>query len=84
MSLKSARRRINAKEVAELLGCSRKTVLNGKGGTAGLTRIHNGNSVLFLLAEVLKIMRAQEGNNRLSVRDLQYSQSDGQPQSSSL
>ena len=84
MSLMLARRRIDAKEVAQLLGCSRKTVLNGKGGTSSLTRIHNGSQVRFLLEEVLQLMRKQEQNKNLSVRDLQSYEINGQSHTSTL
>jgi len=78
MSLLPARRRIDAKEVANLLGCSRKTVLNGKPGTAVLTRIRNGWQVRFLLEEVIQLMRKQEQNKNLSMSDLHSDKSDGQ------
>jgi type IV pilus assembly protein PilA len=42
MSLINPRKRINAKEVAELLGCSHKTVLNGGARPHVLTKICNG------------------------------------------
>ena len=84
MSLVPTRRRINAKEVAELLGCSRKTVLNGKGGTSALTRIRNGSQVRFLLEEVLQLMRRQERNKNLSIRDLHSHQINGQSNTSTL
>jgi hypothetical protein len=84
MSLLPAHRRINAKEVANLLGCARKTVLNGKGGTSVLTRIRNGSQVRFLLEEVLDLMRKQEQNKNLSVRDLQSDNRNGQPYPTTL
>ena len=84
MSLIASRRRIDAKEVAQLLGCSRKTVLNGKGGTATLTRIRNGSQVRFLLEEVLQLMRSQEQNKNLSARDLQFYEINGQSHTSTL
>lgn len=50
MSLITKKTRIDAKRVAEIIGCSRKTVLNGGAGTGQLTRIRNGSRqiVLFL------------------------------------
>lgn len=68
MSLLNPRKRINAKQVAELLGCSPKTVLNGGAGTSELTRIRNArNQVRFLLQEVLELMRFQEQTAGLSL-----------------
>jgi len=84
MSLIPSRRRIDAKEVAALLGCSRKTVLNGKAGTSVLTRIRNGSQVRFLLEEVLQLMRRQEQNKNLSIRDLQAHQINGQSHTPTL
>ena len=62
MSLMTQRKtRIDAKQVAEIIGCSRKTVLNGGAGTAQLTRIRNGSKqVRFLLEEVQTLVRKQE------------------------
>jgi hypothetical protein len=68
MTLIKPRKRINAKEVAELLGCSPKTVLNGGAGTSNLTRIRNArNQVRFLLQEVLELMHFQEQTAGLSL-----------------
>jgi hypothetical protein len=39
MSLMTKKTRIDAKRVAEIIGCSRKTVLNGGAGTAQLTSV---------------------------------------------
>jgi predicted DNA-binding transcriptional regulator AlpA len=53
--------RIDAKQVAAIIGCSRKTVLNGGAGTAQLTRIRNGSKqVRFLLEEVQALAQKQE------------------------
>ena len=53
--------RINAKRVAEIIGCSHKTVLKGGAGTAGLTRIRNGTrQIRFILEEVLEFAQRQE------------------------
>lgn len=61
MSLINRKTRIDAKQVAEIIGCSRKTVLNGGAGTAHLTRIRNGSSqVRFILEEVLAFAEKQE------------------------
>ena len=53
--------RINAKRVAEIIGCSHKTVLKGGAGTAELTRIRNGTrQIRFILEEVLEFAQRQE------------------------
>jgi hypothetical protein len=61
MSLMTKKTRIDARRVAEIIGCSRKTVLNGGAGTAQLTRIRNGSTqVRFILEEVLAFDEKQE------------------------
>ena len=61
MSLMTKKTRIDARRVAEIIGCSRKTVLNGGAGTAQLTRIRNGSTqVRFILEEVLAFAERQE------------------------
>ncbi|PYS67087.1 MAG: hypothetical protein DMF69_24125 [Acidobacteria bacterium] len=62
MSLMTKRKtRIDAKQVAEIIGCSRKTVLNGGAGTSELTRIRNGvKLVRFILEEVEALAEKQE------------------------
>jgi len=61
MSLITKKTRIDAKRVAEIIGCSRKTVLNGGAGTAKLTRIRNGTrQVRFILEEVIAFAEKQE------------------------
>jgi len=62
MSLMTKRKtRIDAKQVAEIIGCSRKTVLNGGAGTSQLTRIRNGSKqVRFLQEEVQALVQKQE------------------------
>lgn len=62
MSLMTKRKtRIDAKQVAEIIGCSRKTVLNGGAGTSELTRIRNGvKFVRFILEEVEALAEKQE------------------------
>jgi hypothetical protein len=61
MSLITKKTRIDAKRVAEIIGCSRKTVLNGGAGTAKLTRIRNGaRQVRFILEEVIAFAEKQE------------------------
>ena len=61
MSLMTKKTRIDATRVAEIIGCSRKTVLNGGAGTAQLTRIRNGSTqVRFILEEVLAHAQRQE------------------------
>jgi hypothetical protein len=55
------RTRINAKPVAEIIGCSHKTVLKGGAGTAELSRIRNGTrQIRFILEEVLEFAQRQE------------------------
>jgi hypothetical protein len=64
----SAKTRISAKRVAEILGCAEKTVQNGGAGTLQLTRIRNGTRQLrFLLEEVLALAQQQEDNARASL-----------------
>ena len=61
MSLMTKKTRIDAKRVAEIIGCSHKTVLNGGAGTAQLTRFRNGSTqVRFILDEVLAFAEKQE------------------------
>lgn len=65
MSLMTKKTRIDARRVAEIIGCSRKTVLNGGAGTAQLTRIRNGSTqVRFILEEVLAFAEKQERDAR--------------------
>jgi predicted DNA-binding transcriptional regulator AlpA len=65
MSLINKKTRIDAKRVAEIIGCSRKTVLNGGAGTAQLTRIRNGSrQVRFILEEVIAFAEKQEQHAR--------------------
>jgi len=53
--------RISAKRVAEIIGCSEKTIYNGGAGTDGLTRIRNGRrQVRFILEEVVALAERQE------------------------
>ena len=53
--------RVDAKRVAEIIGCSPKTVLNGGAGTGHLTRIRNGTrQIRFILEEVLAFAEHQE------------------------
>jgi predicted DNA-binding transcriptional regulator AlpA len=60
MSLITKQTRIDAKHVAEIIGCSRKTVLNGGAGTSQLTRIRNGSrQVRFILEEVEALVERQ-------------------------
>jgi len=61
MSLIKKKTRISAKQVAEIIGCSPKTVLNRSAGTEKLTRIRNGTrQVRFILEEVLAFAENQE------------------------
>jgi len=53
------------REVAEILGCSKKTVYNGRAGTDKLTRIRSGRKYVgFLLSEVLALAEKQEKEAR--------------------
>jgi predicted DNA-binding transcriptional regulator AlpA len=64
-----SRRRISAGEVAEILGCAKKTVYNGGAGTDKLTRIRSGRrQVRFLLWEVMAFAEKQENDAREKAR----------------
>jgi hypothetical protein len=53
--------RISARRVAEIVGCSEKTVYNGGAGTGELTRVRNGRrQVRFILEEVIALVERQE------------------------
>lgn len=81
MSLMSKRKtRVDAKRVAEIIGCSRKTVLNGGAGTSELTRIRNGSRfVRFILEEVEALAEKQERRARSQSLDgAYYTESRGQ------
>jgi len=57
----SRKTRITAKRVAEIIGCSEKTVYNRGAGTDKLTRIRNGRrQVRFILEEVMALAELQE------------------------
>ena len=61
MALTKRKTRITARRVAEILGCSHKTVYNGGAGTEDLTRVRNGaRQIRFLLEEVLALAEDQE------------------------
>lgn len=61
MTLIKKKTRIDAKRVADIIGCSHKTVLKGGAGTGELTRIRNGpRQVRYILEEVLELARRQE------------------------
>lgn len=61
MTLIKRKTRISAKRVAEIIGCSEKTIYNGGAGTDGLTRIRNGRrQVRFILEEVVALAERQE------------------------
>jgi hypothetical protein len=78
--------RIDAKQVAGIIGCSRKTVLNGGAGTAQLTRIRNGSKqVRFVLEEVQALVRKQEALARRHRLRPNFGQDlDGQVQTTRL
>ena len=50
---------ITAKEAAEMLGISYKTVLNGGAGTSKLTKLRFGRSVRFVRQEVEKLVETK-------------------------
>lgn len=86
MSLITKKTRIDAKQVAEIIGCSRKTVLNGGAGTSKLTRIRNGTrQVRFILEEVIAFAEKQEqhAQRRLPTRSNEQ-ETHGQRQALSL
>lgn len=61
MTLIKRKTRITAKRVAEIIGCSEKTVYNGGAGTDKLTKIRNGRrQVRFILEEVVALAERQE------------------------
>jgi hypothetical protein len=61
VSLIRNKTRITAKRVAEIIGCSEKTVYNRGAGTEELTRIRNGRvQVRFILEEVIALVERQE------------------------
>lgn len=80
MSLITKRTRIDAKRVAEIIGCSRKTVLNGGAGTSELTRIRSGSRLVrFLLDEVEALADKQERRARhQSLETTNHHESRGQ------
>lgn len=70
MSLITKKTRIAAKRVAEIIGCSEKTVHNGGAGTAELTRIRNGTrQIRFILEEVLALADKQEKQAQRRLRE---------------
>jgi len=61
MTLTKRKTRVSARRVAEIIGCSDKTVYNGGAGTGNLTRIRNGRrQVRFILEEVIALAERQE------------------------
>lgn len=69
VSLIRKKTRITAKGVAEIIGCSEKTVYNRGAGTEELTRIRNGRvQVRFILEEVLALAERQEKEARAKSR----------------
>jgi predicted DNA-binding transcriptional regulator AlpA len=67
MSLIRKKTRITARRVAEIIGCSEKTVYNRGAGTDQLTRIRNGRrQIRFILEEVLAFTESQEKEARQS------------------
>ena len=61
MTLGIHKTRISARRVAEIIGCSEKTVYNGGAGTGELTRVRIGRrQVRFILEEVIALVERQE------------------------
>ena len=70
VSLIRRKTRITAKRVAEIIGCSEKTVYNRGAGTDELTLIRNGRrQVRFILEEVVALAERQEREARVQSRD---------------
>lgn len=68
MTLPRRKTRISARRVAEIIGCSEKTVYNGGAGTDELTRVRNGRrQVRFFLEEVVALAERQEKEAQKSV-----------------
>ena len=68
MTLTKRKTRISARRVAEIIGCSEKTVYNRGAGTDKLTRIRNGRRhVRFILEEVVALAERQEKEARSGV-----------------
>jgi hypothetical protein len=68
MTLGKRKTRVSARRVAEIIGCSEKTVYNGGAGTGRLTRIRNGRrQVRFILEEVMALAEKQEKDARRQV-----------------
>jgi DNA-binding CsgD family transcriptional regulator len=73
MALTKRKTRITARRVAEILGCSPKTVYNGGAGTERLTRVQNGSrQIRFLLEEVLALAEQQEQRGQPKPSDLSH------------
>ena len=69
MSLIRKKTRITTKRVAEIIGCSEKTVYNRGAGTEELTRIRNGTrQIRFILEEVLALAERQENEAKRQSR----------------
>lgn len=65
MTLTRRKTRVSARRVAEIIGCSEKTVYNGGAGTDELTRVRNGRrQVRFILEEVIALVERQERQAR--------------------
>jgi len=83
--IRRTRARITAKQVAEMLGCSHKTVLNGGAGTQSLTKIRNGTKqVRYLLDEVTALVQQQEGLSKATDVQPPPDKTYGQPHAVSL
>jgi len=67
MSFTKRKTRITARRVAEIFGCSPKTVYNDGAGTEQLTRVRNGSrQIRFLLEEVLPSSKNNAGTQNLN------------------
>ena len=65
MSIVKNKTRITANQVAEIIGCSKKSVYNKGAGTEDLTRRRNGTrQVRFILEEVVAFAEKQEKNGK--------------------
>jgi len=61
MTLTKRKQESAPRRVAQLIGCSEKTVYNGGAGTDKLTKIRNGRrQVRFILEEVIALTERQE------------------------
>jgi hypothetical protein len=69
MPLTKRKTRITAKRVADILGCSPKTLYNRGAGAEQLTRIRNGQRQIRFILEELELARAQEERGHARCRE---------------